>query len=104
MTASPTGWIMNSWKSTLLSACLPPLRMFIIGTGSVVGAGAAEIAVERQPDRLGRGLGDGHRDAEDGVGAELGLVGRAVELDHQLVDGALVAGFEADQGPGRFRR
>jgi hypothetical protein len=24
---------MNSWKSTLLSACAPPLRMFIIGTG-----------------------------------------------------------------------
>ena len=26
---------MNSWKSTLESACAPPLRMFIIGTGSV---------------------------------------------------------------------
>ena len=25
---------MNSWKSTLLSACAPPLRMFIIGAGS----------------------------------------------------------------------
>ena len=30
---APTGMIMNSWKSTVLSACLPPLRMFIIGTG-----------------------------------------------------------------------
>jgi hypothetical protein len=28
-----TGWIMNSWMSTLLSACSPPLMMFIIGTG-----------------------------------------------------------------------
>ena len=30
----PTGTIMNSWKSTLLSACAPPFRTFIIGTGS----------------------------------------------------------------------
>ena len=30
----PTGITMNSCRSTLLSACAPPLRMFIIGTGS----------------------------------------------------------------------
>ena len=33
---APTGMIMNSWKSILLSACAPPLRMFIIGIGSVL--------------------------------------------------------------------
>ena len=32
--AAPIGAIMNSWTSTLLSAWAPPLRMFIIGTGS----------------------------------------------------------------------
>jgi hypothetical protein len=26
---------MNSWKSGPSTACLPPFRMFIIGTGSV---------------------------------------------------------------------
>ena len=31
---APTGMIMNSWKSIGLSAWAPPLRMFIIGTGS----------------------------------------------------------------------
>ena len=31
---APTGRIMNSWKSIGLSACAPPLMMFIIGTGS----------------------------------------------------------------------
>ncbi|RAO54134.1 hypothetical protein ONO86_01265 [Micromonospora noduli] len=31
---APTGAIMNSWKSSGLSACAPPLMMFIIGTGS----------------------------------------------------------------------
>jgi hypothetical protein len=31
---APTGSTMNSCRSTLLSACAPPLMMFIIGTGS----------------------------------------------------------------------
>jgi hypothetical protein len=31
---APTGTTMNSWKSTELSAWTPPLRTFIIGTGS----------------------------------------------------------------------
>ena len=30
---APTGTTMNSWKSTELSACEPPLSTFIIGTG-----------------------------------------------------------------------
>ena len=31
---APTGTTMNSWKSTALWACAPPLSTFIIGTGS----------------------------------------------------------------------
>ena len=30
---APTGMTMNSWKSILLSACLPPLMMLAMGTG-----------------------------------------------------------------------
>ena len=30
---APIGMTMNSWKSIGLSACTPPLTMFIIGTG-----------------------------------------------------------------------
>ena len=37
--SAPIGTIMNSWKSTLLAACAPPLRMFIIGTGSTLRTG-----------------------------------------------------------------
>ena len=49
---APTGMTMNSWKSTLLSAWAPPLRMFIIGTGSTRAAVRAavepgEVLVER---------------------------------------------------------
>ena len=32
--AAPTGASMNSWRSTLLSACAPPLRTFMSGSGS----------------------------------------------------------------------
>ena len=35
---APAGTTMNSWKSTELSACAPPFRTFIIGTGSSVGS------------------------------------------------------------------
>ena len=33
--SAPTGITMNSWMSIGLSACAPPLMMFIIGSGSV---------------------------------------------------------------------
>ena len=33
---APTGMIMNSCTSIGLSACSPPLMMFIIGTGSIL--------------------------------------------------------------------
>ncbi len=32
--AAPTGASMNSWMSTLLSACAPPLSTFMSGIGS----------------------------------------------------------------------
>ena len=86
---------MNSWKSIGLSACAPPLTMFIIGTGSTPRLRPADIAIERQRRSLGRGLRDGERDAEDGVGAETRLVRRAVEIDHRLVDGDLVLRLHA---------
>src|SRR5215218_4660829 len=60
---------MNSWKSTELSACAPPLSTFIIGSG---------------------GAGGRQRDAEDRVRAEAALVGRAVELDQRGVEAGLV--------------
>ena len=45
-------------------------------------------------------LRDGEGNAEDGVGAELGLGRSAVERDHGLVDGALHGGVHADDGGG----
>ena len=96
--------IMNSWKSIGASACAPPLMMFIIGTGRTFAFGAAEVVKERLAQCLARGVGGGQGDAEDGVGAELRLGLRAVEFDHRAVDAGLVAGVDADQVRGGFRR
>ena len=63
-----------------------------------VGRDAADVAVERHAEALGRGLGDGEAGAEDGVGAEPALVGGAVELDQDAVDAGLVGGGEPGQG------
>ena len=46
---------------------------------------------------LGRRVGHGERNAEDRVGAQHLLVGRAVEFEHQFVDGRLVEGIAALQ-------
>ena len=48
---------MNSWRSTLLSACAPPFSTFIIGAGSRCAVGAAEPAVERAGRRRRRRRG-----------------------------------------------
>ncbi len=63
-----------------------------------VGVGTADVAEQRQLGRLGRGPRDRQRDAEQRVGSEPGLRGRAVQVDQRLVDQPLLAGLEADQG------
>lgn len=42
----------------------------------------------------GGGLGDSHRDTEDGVGTELALVGGTIEVDEELIDLLLVGDVE----------
>ncbi len=57
---------------------------------------AADVAEQRQPGRLGGGLGHRQRHAEDGVGAQPRLVRRAVEVEQRLVDQPLVVGAQPD--------
>jgi hypothetical protein len=63
---------------------------------------AGKIFVERLLQSGGSGAGGGHGDGEDGVGAETGFRGRAVEGDHFVVEGALVGGVETGDGFGDF--
>ena len=67
------------------------------GRGQDAGVDAAKIAIERNLQCLRHGARSGHRDGEDGVRAQLGLVGRAVERDHGLVDQALIGRVHAFQ-------
>ena len=60
---------------------------------------AAEVAVERHAGRTGRCARRRHRDAEDRIGAEPRLVGRAVELDEALVERLLVGGVAPGERP-----
>ena len=68
--------------------------------GQDVRVRAAQVLVQRQVGGRGGSVGNREGDAEDGVGAELALVGGAVKVDHGLVDAALVGRVETGQGRG----
>ncbi len=68
--------------------------------GQQVGVRPAEVAEQRQAGGLRGRLGHGERDAEDRVGPEALLVGGAVQVDHGLVDQALLGGVEAEDRGG----
>ena len=57
----------------------------LLGAGKV-----GDVSVEGDTLLGSGGLSDGHGDTEDGVGTELGLVGGAIKLVHEVIDGALV--------------
>ncbi len=56
----------------------------------------ADVAIERQPELVGPGLGHREGDAEDRVRSEAGLVLGAVEVDERRVDAALVERLELE--------
>ena len=95
---APTGITMNSWKSTLVSAWAPPLRMLHIGTGSRSARAPPTIAWRSAPMCSKSGTRSSAAAArraaidtrERRVGAEPALVGGAVEGDHRLVERGLV--------------
>ena len=95
--AAPTGMTMNSWRSTLLSACEPPLMMFIIGTGSVTAPSPPRWRYSGTPADAAAACALASDDAEQRVRAEPALVVGAVELEHDRVDRPLIPGVLADQ-------
>ncbi|KAL2290733.1 hypothetical protein FJTKL_14732 [Diaporthe vaccinii] len=62
----------------------------LLGSGEV-----GDVSVQRDALLSGTGLGNSQGDTEDGVGAELGLVGGAIQLDQEVVDGSLVLDVQA---------
>ena len=63
---------------------------------------SAEILIQGQAQKFGRGAGCGEGDAQHGVGAEAGLVVRAVEVEQGGVHLHLAQGVKADNGFGNF--
>ena len=61
-----------------------------------MGGHAAEVLIQRQLAGVRGCLARGQRDAQDGVGAQLAFVLRAIEADHHLVEFPLADGIEAD--------
>ena len=68
--------------------------------GQGLGIDAADIVVQAHAGSGSAGLGAGQGHAQDGVGAQTGLVGGAVELDEQLVDAGLIQHVQAQDGLG----
>jgi hypothetical protein len=54
-----------------------------------------EVLVQRNTFLSGTGLRDGNGDTENGVSTELAFVGRAVELDEEIIDFFLGSDFQA---------
>ena len=61
-------------------------------------AAAGDVAIELHVLRAGSGLDAGNGRGIDSVAAELGFVGRAVELDHAAVNGGLIRHVHTDDG------
>ena len=70
------------------------------GRGQDMAVHTAHVLVQRETGGLGSGLGAGQRHAQDGVSAQSALVVRAVQLQHHVVDSALIVGFETDERVG----
>ena len=65
--------------------------------GQDLGIGPAEVFVKRLTHGGRRGVRRGERDAENGVGAELGFGGGPVEREHGAIDADLVERVLADE-------
>jgi hypothetical protein len=68
------------------------------GYGQRGGRDAAEVTIEGQPRGGRTGAGGGQAGPQDGVGAEAGLVGRAVQLQEKTVEGLLIQHVMAAEG------
>ncbi len=65
-----------------------------------MGAGPPDVAEDRQARLFSGGPGHRQRDAQDGVGAQAALVGRAIEVDQGGIETALVERLKALNGRG----
>ena len=68
--------------------------------GKHFGVRATDVFIKRLAHLRGGGFGDGEGGTEDGVRTQFGLRGRAVDLQHGLVETDLIAGVTTDERVG----
>ena len=56
-----------------------------------------QVLEERDAELAGRGTRHAQGHGQDGVGAQVGFVGSAVQVEHHLIDELLVGGIDTDQ-------
>jgi len=86
---APTGIIINSCISTLLSACCPPFRMLVMGTRNIFSGNSSYISVKGKPCCLRCRPGTGERYTQHGVGSEGTFVVRSVQFEHCVINFSL---------------
>ena len=94
---APVGRIMNSWMSIGLSAWAPPLMMFIIGSGRVRAPTPPTYFQSGKPADCAAALAVARLTPRMALAPRRLFGRRAVELDHQGVEPALVLGLGARQ-------
>ena len=72
------------------------------GNGQHLGIDAADVTVQGDAQGIRCRMGHRHGYGQNRVGAQTGLVGGAVQLDHGLVDLGLVQSVETHNGFGDF--
>ena len=65
--------------------------------GQRAGRGTTHIAIERHATGISRRLGNGKRHAENSIGTEASLVGRAIQFNHGAVNSDLVFSIHVGQ-------
>ena len=93
---------MNSWMSTLLSACAPPLMMFIIGTGSVRSPLGARCRYKGNPWSVAAACAAANDTAKIALAPRFRFAVGAVQLDHLRIERGLVLGFGAHARAARI--
>ena len=98
---APAGTTMNSWKSTALSACAPPLSTFIIGTGSTRAPAPPRWRHSGSPASAAAAFAAASDTPRIAFAPRRPLFGVPSSVEHRPVHGLLVARVQALDGGGQ---
>ena len=98
------GAILNSWKSTVLSACRPPLMTLRQGTGRIAASAPPRCRYKGTPDDAAAARATAIDTPRMALAPSRALFRGAVERDQPLVDALLIGGRRGRSARRRSRR